>query len=106
METTPPGAEVILDGKPAGVAPTTINLSDEKVHELVFRLAGHTEEKRTIDRNTDPALKIAMVSEASSIGFLRYTGRYPVTILNAGKALKGNPIELPAGHIQFDDSCS
>ncbi len=64
LETTPPGAEVILDGKPAGVAPTTINLSDEKVHELVFRLAGHTEEKRTIDRNTDPALKIAMVSRS------------------------------------------
>jgi hypothetical protein len=97
LESAPPGAEVLLDGKSAGVAPATITLNDEKIHELVFRLEGHKEEKRTVDRNTDATLKIDLVPEAGAMGFLRYSGRYPVTIISDGKALKGNPIELPAG---------
>jgi serine/threonine protein kinase len=97
LESTPPGAEILLDGKSAGVAPATITLTDEKIHELVFRLEGHKEEKRTVDRNTDAALKIQLEPEAGMVGFLRYSGRYPVTIISEGKALKGNPIELPAG---------
>ncbi len=96
LESTPPGAEVLLDGQAAGTTPAKINLPDEKLHELVLRLAGYKEEKRTIDQNTDSKLSIQLQSEATA-GFVRYSGRYPVTIFNEGKALKGNPIELMPG---------
>jgi hypothetical protein len=97
METTPPGAEVLMDGKSLGASPTTVTLSDTKLHELIIRLEGYNEEKRTVDRNTDAALKIQLTPVAAANGFLRYSGRYPVTISSDGKALKGSPIELPAG---------
>jgi len=30
-------------------------------------------------------------------GFVKYTGKYPITVYTGGKALRGNPIELDAG---------
>lgn len=95
VSTSPEGAEFLLDGQSQGTTPGKINLTNEKTHELIVRLAGYKEEKRTIDRNTDPKLSIQLESEVS-VGFVKYNGRYPVSISNDGKALKV-PIELPPG---------
>ncbi|MCI0444727.1 protein kinase [bacterium] len=95
LSSTPAGAEVLLDGQSQGTTPGKIKLADEKVHEIILRLSGYKEEKRTIDRNTDPKLTIQLEPEVTA-GFVKYSGRYPVTIYSDGKALK-TPIELPPG---------
>ena len=99
LSTTPAGAEVLLDGQPAGTTPNKVNLADNKVHEIILRLSGYKEEKRTIDRNTDPKLSIPLESEVAA-GLVNYSGRYSVTIYSDGKALK-TPIELSPGSYTF-----
>jgi hypothetical protein len=95
VSTSPDGAEFLLDGQPQGTTPGKINLNDDKLHELIVRHQGYKEEKRTIDRNTDQKLSIQLEPEVTA-GFVKYNGRYPVSIYSDGKALKV-PIELAPG---------
>lgn len=96
VESTPPGGTVLLDGESAGPAPARVTLNDEKQHELIVRLDGYQEGKRTIDRTTSENLNITL-QQAAEPGFVRYLFSDPVVVYSSGKVLKGNPISLLPG---------
>lgn len=47
VESTPAGAEVLVDGEPAGTAPAELRLSPGE-HTIVLRLSGHVDEERRV----------------------------------------------------------
>jgi len=47
VDSTPPGAEVLVDGEPAGTAPLELRLAAGE-HTIVLRLAGHADEERRV----------------------------------------------------------
>ncbi len=96
IESTPPGATLLMDGQDAGVTPAQIALPDDKPHHLVLQLAGYEPVTQTIDAETGEALTFQLQIEVPQ-GTLSYSGQYPVTIFSKGKALRGNTLKLPAG---------
>ena len=96
VESTPAGAEVLLDGQPSGVTPARISLNDNKKHELIVRQEGYQEDKRSIDRTAEDTLSVVL-QQAAEPGLVRYLFSYPVAVYSAGKVIKGNPISLPPG---------
>ncbi|HSP07473.1 MAG TPA: PEGA domain-containing protein, partial [Acidobacteriota bacterium] len=96
VESTPAGAEVLLDGQPAGNTPAQITLNDGKKHDLVVRQEGYQEDKRTIDRTAGDTLTVTL-QQAAVPGLVRYLFSYPVAVYSGGKVIKGNPLSLPPG---------
>ena len=47
VDSTPPGAEVLVDGEPAGTTPVELRLAAGE-HAIVLRLAGHADEERKV----------------------------------------------------------
>jgi serine/threonine protein kinase len=96
IESTPPGAELTLDGESAGMTPAEINVSNDKPHELIAELEGYQDIKQTIDNTTTSPVDLQFEPTIQP-GSVRYSGRYRISIINQGKTLKGNPVELSPG---------
>lgn len=96
VDSTPAGADVLVDGQPSGKSPVQITINDEKPHELIVRQEGFQEDKRTIDHTTPDTLNVAL-EQAIAEGQVRYAFSYPVNVIIGGKSVKGNPISLAPG---------
>jgi hypothetical protein len=96
IESTPPGATVVMDGQEAGVTPAQIALPDDNPHQLDLQLPGYQPISQTIDAETGETLSFQLQVEEQK-GTLSYAGQYPVTIFSQGKAVRGNTLQLPPG---------
>lgn len=52
LQSTPPGAEVYVDGNRVGTTPAKVKLSNQKEHTFVFRKAGYKDASCTLARGT------------------------------------------------------
>ena len=52
LRSHPDGAEVFLDGARLGTTPFKVNLSNQKEHTFVFRMAGYKETQCTLSKGT------------------------------------------------------
>jgi hypothetical protein len=59
-------------------------------------MQGYETVKQTINEST-PQQWAIQLNPLPQEGFVQYVGKYPVTVLLAGKPLKGDPVSLPAG---------
>jgi hypothetical protein len=59
LRSHPDGAEVYLDGARLGTTPFKVNLSNQKEHTFVFRMAGYKETQCTLARGTGGGWVIA-----------------------------------------------
>jgi serine/threonine protein kinase len=96
IESTPPGATLLMDGQEAGITPAQIALPDDNPHQLALQLSGFQPVTQTIDADTGATLSFQLQVEEPK-GTLSYSGQYPVTIFSKGKALKGNTLQLDPG---------
>ncbi|MBN2537696.1 PEGA domain-containing protein [candidate division WOR-3 bacterium] len=74
VTTVPPGAEVLLDGKPAGIAGDSgLVIQDVGFgsHVLLARLGGYPDEVRTIVLARDAPVNLTTISFTGRVGFLR-----------------------------------
>lgn len=96
VDSTPPGADVLVDGASSGKTPVQVTINDDKPHELIVRQDGFQDDKRSIDRTTAESLSITL-QQAAEQGQVRYLFSYPVAVFMGGKVVKGNPISLAPG---------
>ena len=61
VSTLPPGAQVLLDGQPAGVAPLTRLPASAGSHRLVLRLDGYRETEQKVEVRPDETMKVEAV---------------------------------------------
>lgn len=59
LRSHPDGAEVFLDGARLGTTPFKVNLSNQKEHTFVFRMAGYKETQCTLSKGTGGGWVIA-----------------------------------------------
>jgi hypothetical protein len=52
LQSSPPGAEVFVDGNRVGTTPAKVKLSNQKEHTFVFRKEGYKEASCTLVRST------------------------------------------------------
>jgi hypothetical protein len=52
LQSSPPGAEVLVDGNRVGTTPVKVKLSNQKDHTFVFRKDGYKEATCTLVRGT------------------------------------------------------
>ena len=64
VQSTPPGAEVLVDGEPAGTAPLELRLAAGE-HSIVLRLSGHADEERRVV--VEVGSKAALDAELASL---------------------------------------
>lgn len=95
ISSSPSGATILVDGQESGKTPAEIALPDDQPHKLTLKLDGYDIAEQTVKR-TDPALTIAL-NQAATPGFVRYTGRYPVSLIVDGKYIAGNPVQVMPG---------
>jgi hypothetical protein len=100
VSSTPPGAEVLVDGKPRGVTP--LNLTDLSLghHEVELKGEGGTIRRTVTISPTAPAT----IDEAIFAGFVRVYAPFDVTIAENGRVLRADDshqIMLPAGAHQL-----
>jgi len=96
IASTPPGATILVDGQENGKTPAEIALPDDQPHKIALKLDGYDTAEQTVKR-TDPALSIAL-NQIATPGSVRYTGRYPVSIIVDGKFIAGNPVSVSPGN--------
>ncbi len=53
LQSSPPGAEVFVNGNRVGTTPVQVKLSNQKEHTFVFRKEGYKEASCTLARGTD-----------------------------------------------------
>jgi hypothetical protein len=96
VTTTPPGAQVSVDGKPRGVTPLTLADLSVGRHEVVLKGEGGTLQ-RTV---TIAANQTATIDEGIFSGFVTIYTPFDVTITEGGRVLTADDrhqIMLPAG---------
>jgi hypothetical protein len=96
VTSTPPGAQVLVDGKPRGVAPATIDDLPPGRHEVVLRSAEGTV-RRTV---SIAAGETAEVEESIFSGWVVVYAPFEVTISDGGRIMRPddrNQIMLPPG---------
>jgi hypothetical protein len=96
VTTTPPGAQVRVDGKPRGVTPLTLADLSVGHHEVVLKGEGGTLQ-RTV---TIAANQTATIDEGIFSGFVTVYTPFDVTITEGGRVLTADDrhqIMLPAG---------
>jgi hypothetical protein len=96
VTTTPPGAQVSVDGKPRGVTPLTLADLSVGHHEVVLKGEGGTLQ-RTV---TIAANQTATIDEGIFSGFVAVYTPFDVTITEGGRVLTADDrhqIMLPAG---------
>jgi hypothetical protein len=96
VSSTPPGAQVLVDGKARGVTP--LNLTDLSLghHEVELKGEGGTV-RRTV---TISATAAASIDEAIFAGFVKVYSPFDVTVAENGRVLRSDDshqIMLPAG---------
>jgi serine/threonine protein kinase len=97
VETVPVGASITIDGQDVGKTPTELKIKDSSSHELNVQLEGYQPLKQTVDNKSPETLSLTLEPVVLT-GFVKYVGSHPVTVYSAGKALRGNPVELNAGN--------
>jgi hypothetical protein len=85
IESTPDGAEAILDGKKYGKTPLTIPDLEAGMHTLVLKSSAGTITRRVTIKNNQTTL----LSEAIFSGWLAIFSQIPITVV-----LDGNPVNL------------
>ena len=94
--STPPGAQVAVDGKPRGITPLTLTDLSAGSHEVVLQSdAGTVTRTVTVSANATAALDEAIFS-----GFVTVYSPFDVTVSENGKVLRADDrhqIMLPAG---------
>ncbi|MGH9560652.1 MAG: PEGA domain-containing protein [Terracidiphilus sp.] len=61
FNSTPDGAEVLVDGNPVGVTPMTVNLSNTQAHSVVFKKKGYADIGCQLGKGTGAGWVIADV---------------------------------------------
>jgi PEGA domain-containing protein len=96
VTSTPPGAQVIVDGKPRGVTPLELTDVTPGRHDVALK-----SESGTVSRTvTVAADKTASIDEAIFSGFVAVYSPFEVTVSEAGRVLRPddrNEIMLPPG---------
>lgn len=85
-----------MDGEDAGKTPAELQIKDQNPHEIAIQLDGYQPLKQTVDNKTAALLNLKLEAVPQP-GFVKYAGKYPITIFSGGRALRGNPIQLDAG---------
>jgi hypothetical protein len=96
VTTTPPGAQVIVDGKARGVTPLTLTDLNAGRHEVFVKGEGGTVQ-RTISIAPN---QTATIDEAIFSGFVTVYAPFDVTITEAGRVLRADDrhqVMLPSG---------
>ena len=96
VESTPPGAQVMVDGKPRGVSPATIPDLAPGRHEIVLKSAEGTVRKTV----SIAAGETAEVSESIFSGWVVVYAPFEVTISEGTRVLRPddrNQVMLPPG---------
>ena len=96
VKSTPPGAEVLVDGTPRGVTPLTIGDLIPGRHDVVLKAEGGTVE-RTV---TVASNQTAAIDQATFSGFVTVHAPFTVAVSKGGRALRADDrhqIVLPAG---------
>jgi hypothetical protein len=96
VTSTPPGADVLVDGKARGVTPLTIADLSAGRHELALRSDAGTAH-RTVTVNAN---ETALVDEAIFSGFITIYSPFDLTVTENGRVLRADDrhqIMLPAG---------
>ncbi|MGH9141245.1 MAG: PEGA domain-containing protein [Vicinamibacterales bacterium] len=96
VTTTPPGAQVLVDGKARGVTPVTLADLSPGRHEVALKSDAGTV-NRTV---TVAANETAAIDEAIFSGFVTVYSPFDVTITEGGRVLRADDrhqIMLPAG---------
>lgn len=96
VTSTPPGAQVLVDGQPRGVAPATISDLPPGRHEVVLRTAEGTV-RRTV---SIAAGETAEVDESIFSGWVVVYAPFEVTISEGGRVMRPddrNQVMLPPG---------
>jgi hypothetical protein len=96
VTSTPPGAQVLVDGKPRGVAPATISDLPPGRHEVVLKSAEGTV-RRTV---SIAAGETAEVDESIFSGWVVVYAPFEVTISEGGRVMRPddrNQVMLPSG---------
>jgi len=96
VESTPSGAQVMVDGKPRGVSPATINDLAPGRHEIVIRSVEGTV-RRTV---SIAAGETAEVSESIFSGWVVVYAPFEVTVSEGARVLRPderNQVMLPPG---------
>jgi hypothetical protein len=96
VTSTPPGAQVLVDGKPRGVAPTTITDLPPGRHEVVLRSIDGTV-RRTV---SVAAGETAEVNESIFSGWVVVYAPFEIAITEGGRVLRPddrNQVMLPPG---------
>ena len=97
VATTPPGADVLVDGKSRGVTPLSLTDLSPGRHEVEMKGDAGTV-RRTI---TIAANETASIDEAIFSGWITVYSPFDVTLVENGKVLRAderNQIMLPAGN--------
>ncbi|MCC2658467.1 MAG: hypothetical protein K0Q76_3575 [Panacagrimonas sp.] len=94
LRSQPAGAEIRVDGQPAGVTPQTLELG-EGAHALELRLAGHAAWQDQITVRANEPLQLAEVRLQAAAGTVRVTSTPSGASVRVGKEFRGQtPIEL------------
>jgi hypothetical protein len=99
VTTTPPGAQVIVDGKPRGVAPLTLTDLAAGRHTVELKSSAGTVEKTV----TIAADQTAQIEESIFSGWLAVHSPFDVVISEGNRALTlddRNQVMLPPGRHQ------
>lgn len=94
LRSVPAGAEIRVDGQPAGVTPQTLELGEGN-HALELRLAGYANWQDQIAVRANEPLKLAEVRLQIAAGVLRVTSTPSGASVRVGNDFRGQtPIEL------------
>jgi hypothetical protein len=99
VESTPPGAEAIVDGRSYGPTPVTIPDLEVGTHMLVLKSSSGTVARKVTIKSTE----IAVVSEAIFSGWLAIFSPIPITLVIDGKPAgltdDGRVMVAPGKHV-------
>lgn len=99
VESTPPGAEAIVDGRSYGPTPVTIPDLEIGTHMLVLKGAGGTIARKVNIKSNE----IAVISEAIFSGWLAIFSPIPITVVIDGKSASltddGRLMTTPGKHV-------
>lgn len=102
LRSLPAGAEILVDGQPAGRTPATLELG-AGAHELALRLPGYASWRDSINVVANTALDLPEVKLAPAAGTLRLSSTPSGASVRVGDSFRGRtPLELslPPGQPQ------
>ena len=94
LRSQPSGAEIRVDGQPAGVTPQTLELG-EGPHALELRLPGHATWQDQVTVRANEPLQLPEVKLQAAAGTVRITSRPSGASVRVGTEFRGQtPVEL------------